>query len=174
MKETLVDKWIATKKLSKLLDLWVKGLEFDWHKLYGEQTPTRIEVPVYPFAKERYWMAADESSYASVNTATSSTAYLHPLLHSNTSTLAEQGYTSTFTGEEMFVVDQSQKPQRISLPTYPFAKDRCWADIPEADESSTSNVKLVKNFDFIEDLINKIDNDSIETQQAVKLLKSLA
>ena len=31
-----VDKWMANQKLSKLLELWVKGFELDWNKLYGE------------------------------------------------------------------------------------------------------------------------------------------
>src|SRR5262249_28261987 len=51
-----IDKWIANRKLSKLLDLWVKGLELDWDKLYGEVKPQRISLPTYPFAKERYWI----------------------------------------------------------------------------------------------------------------------
>lgn len=42
-------------KYTKLLDLWVKGLSFDWGMLYGTQTPVRISLPAYPFAKERYW-----------------------------------------------------------------------------------------------------------------------
>src|SRR5581483_522323 len=51
-----VDKWIANKKISKLLELWVKGLELDWSKLYGEVKPQRISLPTYPFARERYWI----------------------------------------------------------------------------------------------------------------------
>ena len=35
----------------------------------------------------------------------SATAVLHPLLHRNTSDLSEQRYSSTFTGEEFFLVD---------------------------------------------------------------------
>jgi acyl transferase domain-containing protein len=51
-----IDKWIARKKLSKLLDLWTKGLSFDWSKLYGNPTPRRISLHTYPFAKEHYWI----------------------------------------------------------------------------------------------------------------------
>ncbi|HEV3038147.1 MAG TPA: SDR family NAD(P)-dependent oxidoreductase, partial [Candidatus Angelobacter sp.] len=35
----------------------------------------------------------------------SSTSAIHPLLHSNTSDLSEQRYSSTFTGEEFFLID---------------------------------------------------------------------
>jgi len=51
-----IDRWIANKKLSRLLELWVKGLEVDWSKLYGEVKPQRVSLPAYPFAKERYWI----------------------------------------------------------------------------------------------------------------------
>ncbi|HKO55117.1 MAG TPA: SDR family NAD(P)-dependent oxidoreductase, partial [Thermoanaerobaculia bacterium] len=51
-----VDKWIAHGKLSRLVELWVKGLEVDWSRLYGEDRPRRISLPTYPFAKERYWI----------------------------------------------------------------------------------------------------------------------
>src|SRR5262249_16823789 len=53
-----IDRWIANKKLSKLLELWVKGLELDWSNLYGEVKPRRVSLPTYPFAKERYWIDA--------------------------------------------------------------------------------------------------------------------
>ncbi|HXH40941.1 MAG TPA: SDR family NAD(P)-dependent oxidoreductase, partial [Thermoanaerobaculia bacterium] len=40
-----VGKWIADKKLSKLLDMWVKGLDLDWIKLYDGATPQRVSLP---------------------------------------------------------------------------------------------------------------------------------
>jgi acyl transferase domain-containing protein len=51
-----VDKWIARKNFSRLLELWVRGLNFDWNKLYDSVKPQRISLPTYPFAKERYWI----------------------------------------------------------------------------------------------------------------------
>src|SRR5262249_52608803 len=51
-----IDQWLADKKLVKLIDLWTKGLDLDWNHLYGEVKPRRISLPVYPFAKERYWI----------------------------------------------------------------------------------------------------------------------
>ena len=99
VRETIVAKWIGGRKLSQLLELWVNGLDLDWHRLYGEVKPRRIELPVYPFARERYWI--DSPAPASVVP----TAVLHPLLHSNTSDLTEHRYSSTFTGDEFFLAD---------------------------------------------------------------------
>ncbi|HML90294.1 MAG TPA: SDR family NAD(P)-dependent oxidoreductase [Methylomusa anaerophila] len=51
----IIDVWIAKGKYAKFLDLWVKGLAFDWNKLYPGAKPRRISLPTYPFAKERCW-----------------------------------------------------------------------------------------------------------------------
>jgi acyl transferase domain-containing protein len=111
VKETIVEKWIVNKKFSKLLELWVNGLEVDWNKLYGEAPPRRVTLPAYPFAKERYWI--DPASPAAPSAAMdgreagegAAVAVLHPLLHVNTSDLSEQRYSSTFTGKEFFLTD---------------------------------------------------------------------
>jgi acyl transferase domain-containing protein len=42
------------------VDLWVKGLGFEWEKLYGDVKPQRISLPTYPFAQERYWITKNE------------------------------------------------------------------------------------------------------------------
>ncbi len=53
-----LEAWVAKGKFGKLLDLWVKGLAFDWSRLYGEVRPRRLSLPTYPFARERYWLPA--------------------------------------------------------------------------------------------------------------------
>jgi acyl transferase domain-containing protein len=54
--EKTIESWITKGKYTSLLDLWVKGLTFNWTKLYDQYKPKRISLPTYPFAKERYWM----------------------------------------------------------------------------------------------------------------------
>jgi polyketide synthase PksN len=98
-----IDKWIANGKFSKLLNLWVRGLELDWSKLYGAIKPQRISLPTYPFARERYWIDTAAIGRGAARGATN--AVLHPLLHSNTSDLNGLRYRSTFTGEEFFLAD---------------------------------------------------------------------
>ncbi|MEO8034188.1 MAG: polyketide synthase, partial [Acidobacteriota bacterium] len=99
LKEAIVGKWIAQKKLLKLLDLWTKGLELDWNRLYGEAKPRRIGLPGYPFAKERYWIDAAVESAGSKASSSRATAVVHPLLHANNSDLTEHRYSSTFDGD---------------------------------------------------------------------------
>ncbi len=55
-----VDKWIQRGKYPKLLGLWVKGLVFDWNKLYGENKPERVSLPTYPFEKRRCWLETSD------------------------------------------------------------------------------------------------------------------
>ncbi len=106
MKSTIVDKWIAKQRLTKLLDLWVKGLEFDWNRLYGDTRPRRIALPGYPFARDRYWITP-VSSEAKRSTAGAASvdlaSVIHPLLHTNTSDFSGQSYRSVFSGDEDFL-----------------------------------------------------------------------
>ncbi len=96
-----VDKWISNGKTSKLLDLWVKGFDLDWRKLYGNSTPRFISLPGYPFAKEKYWIdpVAQAQTIVAVNNR------LHPFLHTNTSNFHQQSYASSFNGDEAFIRD---------------------------------------------------------------------
>ncbi|PSL48189.1 polyketide synthase PksJ [Chitinophaga niastensis] len=55
MQDTL-DTWIKKGKYEKLLELWVKGLTFNWNRLYSDVKPRKVSLPAYPFARERYWI----------------------------------------------------------------------------------------------------------------------
>ncbi|MCB0210643.1 MAG: SDR family NAD(P)-dependent oxidoreductase, partial [Anaerolineae bacterium] len=58
---------IDNRDLPKLAQLWASGVDIAWSMLYPGQTPRRISLPTYPFARERYWipdtaMKTDEHS----------------------------------------------------------------------------------------------------------------
>jgi acyl transferase domain-containing protein len=97
-----IGKWIARRKLAKLLDLWVRGVSFDWNELYG-----------------------------------------------------------------------GVLPRRLSLPGYPFRKDRCWIDVTPPEEMPDIRFTADETMQSIDDIINQIDADLIETEQAVTALKLL-
>ncbi|WP_418133247.1 hypothetical protein [Variovorax sp. NFACC26] len=91
-----IGKWVARGKLHKLVELWAQGLAFDWTRLYeGEVAPRRISLPTYPFARERYWVPQARMLFAPGKPVGEE---LHPLVHRNTSSLAEQRFSSVFTG----------------------------------------------------------------------------
>ncbi|WP_129645083.1 GNAT family N-acetyltransferase [Peristeroidobacter agariperforans] len=152
--QRILDGAIASKDLIRLLDLWVKGLALDWRKLYGESAPARLSLPTYPFAKERYWMDRTAEVRA---VAAPATAILHPLLHTNTSELGQQRYSSTFTGRETFLVERtlpagaylemaraaiehasSERPKSAVLEL----REVVWAESIEVDETRPISVAL--------------------------------
>jgi len=101
MGNMVIEKWLGQKKLNELLELWVNGLNPDWTLLYGEAKPQRIELPVYPFSKDRYWVTDSAGNMLSETAP----GRLHPLLHHNTSNLCGQRFSSTFNGNEHFLAD---------------------------------------------------------------------
>jgi polyketide synthase PksN len=114
----IVEMWIDKGKYSKLLEVWVNGLNFDWNRLYGENKPNRLSLPTYPFKNERYWaqeLDLGNHGYGIVVGAASKA--IHPLLHQNTSDLAEQRFSSVFTGQEFFLSNHKVK----GLPVLPGA-----------------------------------------------------
>ena len=136
-------KWIQRGKLSKLLELWVKGLEFDWSELYGDERPHRLSLPTYPFARERYWIEASPASPAAgKNSSAGGVAKLHPLLHANTSEFHQQSYTTTFNGEEFFLKDhqvringrtmQKVLPAAAYLELARAGMEQAWPSRPES------------------------------------------
>jgi acyl transferase domain-containing protein len=52
--------WVRKGKYHKLLELWVKGLTFDWGSLYEGLRPQRVPLPTYPFAAVRHWFGPAE------------------------------------------------------------------------------------------------------------------
>ncbi|KJH66516.1 polyketide synthase [Chromobacterium violaceum] len=57
---------LAAGDLEQLAALWLAGSddgrEIDWYRLYGAGAkPEKIELPAYPFARQRYWLEAPET-----------------------------------------------------------------------------------------------------------------
>ncbi|MFE4053273.1 SDR family NAD(P)-dependent oxidoreductase [Streptomyces sp. YIM B13518] len=102
-----LDAWIEKKKYGKLLELWVAGLAVDWAKLHAPGTRHRISLPTYPFQRERHWPSLGEDR------TLPGAARLHPLVHTNTSSLAGQRFSSVFTGDEFFLADHRVSGDRV-------------------------------------------------------------
>uniref|UniRef100_UPI000E3248F9 SDR family NAD(P)-dependent oxidoreductase n=1 Tax=Steroidobacter cummioxidans TaxID=1803913 RepID=UPI000E3248F9 len=109
-----LERWLARRKLSKLLELWTKGLDVEWDKLYEVDRPRRMALPTYPFNKERYWIDAVAGVRAwDSASAPSAAPAVHPLLHTNTSDLSRQSYTAVFTGDEFFLRDHKVQGHKV-------------------------------------------------------------
>jgi acyl transferase domain-containing protein len=63
--------------------------------------------------------------------------------------------------------------QRVSLPGYPFAKERYWVESAPTEPGQDSDRVRHKKLESIEEIITQIDNSEIETNHAVSLLNAL-
>ncbi|KJV06897.1 SDR family NAD(P)-dependent oxidoreductase [Methylocucumis oryzae] len=97
----------ALESLESIAEAWVNGAEIDWLSYYPGAKPKRLHLPSYPFAKERYWKPERLAFQPSLP------ALLHPLLHSNISTLAQLAYRSRFTGDEFFLSGHVVQGQKV-------------------------------------------------------------
>jgi len=60
--QCLLDSCYQQRNLVQLVQLWMKGANIDWKHLYEGQSPRRVSLPAYPFARERYWLPGVSSS----------------------------------------------------------------------------------------------------------------
>ena len=58
-----ITKW----RMDQLAQLWVKGVEITWEKIYENHRPRRMSLPTYPFAGERYWVPNAEESGTTIS-----------------------------------------------------------------------------------------------------------
>lgn len=100
----LTDKWISEHNYEKLLRYWVKGGQVNWALCYTAIHPHRISLPVYPFAKEKYWFPSKDV-HVPVLTMAGTPSVLHPLLHQNTSDLSGLKFTTLLDKKAFFLAD---------------------------------------------------------------------
>ncbi|MBU8854956.1 SDR family NAD(P)-dependent oxidoreductase [Bacillus sp. FJAT-26377] len=50
---------IQNKKISKLKQLWLAGVDIDWSLMY-KKPPKLISLPTYPFEKTKYWLTSTQ------------------------------------------------------------------------------------------------------------------
>ncbi|GFE86014.1 SDR family NAD(P)-dependent oxidoreductase [Steroidobacter agaridevorans] len=105
--QATIGRWLENSKFSSLLDLWVKGLDVDWRKLYaGSKAPRRIGLPTYPFAKDRYW-----PNVAAATRTSASMAAFGPTFAAEKQRLI---YAPRWKVEAL---SQSERAERLSGPT---------------------------------------------------------
>jgi len=56
-----LNEWMQQAQYGKLAQAWVNGAAVSWDLLYINQTPQRISLPTYPFAKRRCWIASQST-----------------------------------------------------------------------------------------------------------------
>ncbi|TXI48906.1 MAG: SDR family NAD(P)-dependent oxidoreductase [Lysobacter sp.] len=101
-----IERWLSARDYLELLAAWTDGADIDWRRLYDADAsgfrPRRIHLPTYPFARDRHWIDTGTAKKAQA-----ATAVLHPLVHTNTSTLGRQTFATRFAGSELWLLDHA-------------------------------------------------------------------
>ena len=42
--------------LNSLGQLWLAGVDIDWHQFYEQEVRNRVPLPTYPFERKQYWI----------------------------------------------------------------------------------------------------------------------
>ncbi|MDQ0115563.1 SDR family NAD(P)-dependent oxidoreductase [Paenibacillus harenae] len=129
---------LQDKKLSKLAQLWINGVDIDWNLLHDLACVRKISLPTYPFARERYWVP--NFIGGSIAHRHGEPSKLHPMLGHNISTLKEQKFSTRFTGEEFFLRDHIVNGRKL-LPGVAYLEMALAAGEMAAEES----VRRLKN-----------------------------
>ncbi len=86
-------------ELATLAERWLSGSDVDfaaWHASRPGPRPRRVRAPLFPFARERYWIPLK---------ADFGTRSLHPLIDANDSTVHELRFRKTLRANDPFVRD---------------------------------------------------------------------
>ncbi|MFI6449506.1 SDR family NAD(P)-dependent oxidoreductase [Kitasatospora sp. NPDC050543] len=101
------DRAEALSFTTALAQLHVRGVKLDWQAVFAGTEARRIDLPTYPFQRERYWMEAP--TFWAVDVASAGlVAPEHPLLGAAAPLAESDGYL--FTG-------------RLALDTHPWLAD---------------------------------------------------
>lgn len=74
--------------------------ELIWSRLYREEEHFKIPLPVYPFARNSYWVQANEAKLIKPEMVR-----LHPLIDENISSFKEQQFRTEIRRENLFMKD---------------------------------------------------------------------
>ena len=104
----LIDQWfeghIQTMDRPDLI-AWCAGDDLDWRSVFAPNLPTRLHLPGYAFAPERFWLPLPAEPR--------STRRQHPLLDANVSNLDGLAFAATLRRNHVFLRDHVVNDQHI-------------------------------------------------------------
>ncbi|MGO4774730.1 polyketide synthase dehydratase domain-containing protein, partial [Lysobacter sp. 2RAB21] len=138
-----VDGWFVAGKVSRLLDVWTKGLDLDWSKLHGAPLPGRMHLPVYPFARERYRREESTDAHTGATTAQA----IHSLVHRNASKPGQQRYLSVLRADDpriggVRIEGHPRLPQGVQLEAARAALADGWAALAQGGAWALRDVRF--------------------------------
>ncbi|QGZ36670.1 SDR family NAD(P)-dependent oxidoreductase [Stappia indica] len=111
----LVARWLASgemDRLSRVGELWAKGLAIDWSVLPPQ---ARLRLLGYPFARERYWVEPGENAEAAPATVVPPALQAHPLLDGAAARGEIARFSVSLTGDEPYLTSHLSADRRLVL-----------------------------------------------------------
>jgi polyketide synthase PksL len=99
--------------LHELARWWTAGAKVEWERLYSHERPGRIELPTYPFARERHWVSATSTPEPTPRLSASYGGSLHPLIMHNSSTLREVSFSSVLSDTAYYAQEHKVNGQML-------------------------------------------------------------
>ena len=128
--------------------LYVRGVQVDWSAFDQDYPRRRLQLPTYPFQRQRYWVEFSENGHqkaASLPQENAQTSIVNLLLKGDTKQLAQQLETAgKLSDEELKVLPKllellvKQNQQQVTVASF---KDWLYEIEWQSKESRTSNVK---------------------------------
>jgi acyl transferase domain-containing protein len=135
---------LGEQSLVELASRWAAGEDVDWESLYPRTKPQRIDLPTYPFARERYWI----TDSLIPERRTIPTHQLHPLIGYNSSTLKEVRFSSSLPDTAFYAVDHRVNDERF-FPGAGFLEMACIA----GNIAGEQRVRKIKDVVWVQPLI---------------------
>ncbi|WP_160138423.1 SDR family NAD(P)-dependent oxidoreductase [Chryseobacterium sp. c4a] len=149
----LYAKWKKEGRTDKLANFWINGGSINWRDFYLNGECRRIPLPGYSFAEEHFWVQEEFNSLSQIGINDSPTSFHHPLLHTNTSNLNEQSFSSSFTGTEFFFSDHQINGKAI-LPAAAYLEMIHAAILSaQVEEENQNKVVVIKNIYWMDPLM---------------------
>ncbi len=94
----------GAEQLAAIAELYVQGQTLTLERLFDAARHSRVPLPTYPFAREKYWISSADFSALPAPGATRRGALLHPLVHRNESGLDGLLFRSEFRADDPLLV----------------------------------------------------------------------
>lgn len=98
--------------MQEIAELYHSGAPVAVDSLFTGLGYRRLSLPSYPFLRQRCWVP-ESTSVAHLANQNLAAKTLHPLLHSNTSSLKAHRFSSVFSGHEFFLADHLIQGQAV-------------------------------------------------------------
>lgn len=150
------NKPISMSSLHELCSLYVKGAEINWDELYKGQNPKRVQIPVYPLERVRFWAEPKEMDLDIIKSEKEYKKAVHPLFENEgIESIDRYTYITRFNVKKHWVLSDHRVLGNYVVPgtTYlEMAREACKCYYPDG------NI-IIKDFVFINPLVVNEDEE---------------